>query len=50
MVLPYAAELAEKVVSYLKESKDISEAIPLGSLRRMRETIEDDAMEFVVYG
>jgi DNA polymerase (family 10) len=41
MVLPYAAELAEKVVSYLKESKDISEAIHLGSLRRMRETIGD---------
>jgi DNA polymerase (family 10) len=41
MVLPYAAELAEKVVSYLKSSKDIDEAIPLGSLRRMRETIGD---------
>ncbi len=41
MVLPYAAELAEKVVTYLKESKDIYEASPLGSLRRMRETIGD---------
>lgn len=41
MVLPYAAELAGKVVSYLKKSKDISDAVPLGSLRRMRETIGD---------
>jgi DNA polymerase (family 10) len=41
MVLPYAAELAEKVLVYLKQSKDISQAQPLGSLRRMKETVGD---------
>src|SRR5581483_6252836 len=41
MVLPFAAELADSVVAYLKKSKDIDQAIPLGSLRRMRETIGD---------
>lgn len=41
MVLPYANELAEKVVSYLKQSKDIIEVYPLGSLRRKMSTIGD---------
>ncbi|GIW61628.1 MAG: DNA polymerase/3'-5' exonuclease PolX [Patescibacteria group bacterium] len=41
MVLPYATELAEKVLSYLKKSPDVIEAQPLGSLRRKKETIGD---------
>ncbi|MCL5970342.1 MAG: DNA polymerase III [Patescibacteria group bacterium] len=41
MVLPFAFELAEKVVKYLKKSKDIIDAQPLGSLRRMKETVGD---------
>jgi len=41
MVLPYAMELAEKVLSYLKKSPDVIEAQPLGSLRRRKETIGD---------
>jgi len=41
MVLPYAFELAEKLVSHLKISKAVVEAIPLGSLRRMVATVGD---------
>lgn len=41
MVLPFASELADKLLSYLKESKHIQKAYTLGSLRRMRETIGD---------
>lgn len=41
MVLPYATELAEKLLSYLKNSPDVIEAQPLGSLRRRKETIGD---------
>lgn len=41
MVLPYAYELANRIVTYLKESKDCIEATPLGSLRRMKSTIGD---------
>lgn len=41
MVLPFAGELAEKVTSYLLESKYISSANPLGSLRRMKPTVGD---------
>ncbi|MBI2028575.1 MAG: hypothetical protein HYT07_03100 [Candidatus Levybacteria bacterium] len=41
MVLPFAAELAGKLVSYLLKSKSISEATPLGSLRRMKPTVGD---------
>ena len=41
MVLPYALEIADKIVSYLKQSKEIIEAVPLGSLRRMMPTVGD---------
>ncbi|MBI2431213.1 MAG: hypothetical protein HYV39_04310 [Candidatus Levybacteria bacterium] len=41
MVLPYAAELAEKVLLYLKKSKAVIQAQPLGSLRRMVSTVGD---------
>lgn len=41
MALPFAAELAESILSYLKKSKDVLEAFPLGSLRRKMSTIGD---------
>ena len=41
MVLPYAFEIAEKIVKYLKESSAIIKAVPLGSLRRMMPTVGD---------
>lgn len=41
MVLPYANELAKKVLGYLKTSKDVVQAEPLGSLRRRRSTTGD---------
>ncbi len=41
MNLPYAGELAEKILSYIKESPDVLTAYPLGSLRRRRDTIGD---------
>jgi DNA polymerase (family 10) len=41
MTLPYAVELAEKVTNYLKKSKYVKKAEPLGSLRRMLSTIGD---------
>lgn len=41
MNLPFAGELAEKIVAYIKESKDVLEIHTLGSLRRRRETIGD---------
>lgn len=41
MVLPYALELAEKIILYLIKSKAIIKAVPLGSLRRMMPTIGD---------
>ena len=41
MVLPFASELAEKMVSYLKSSPAAKEVQPLGSLRRRKETIGD---------
>lgn len=41
MVLPYAYGIAEKMLSYLKKSPHVREAHPLGSLRRMKETIGD---------
>lgn len=41
MALTYAGELAEKIVDYMKKSKAIQEVHPLGSLRRMKETIGD---------
>jgi DNA polymerase (family X) len=41
MVLPFATELAEKIITYLTASNDVLAAYPLGSLRRRRETIGD---------
>jgi len=41
MVLPYANELAEKIISYLHKSKSVLKAYPLGSLRRRLSTIGD---------
>lgn len=41
MVLPYAFELSTEVLTYLKKSKDVIEAQPLGSLRRMVSTVGD---------
>ncbi|MDO8583054.1 MAG: helix-hairpin-helix domain-containing protein [bacterium] len=41
MVLPFAAEIAEKMLIYLKKSSAVVNAIPLGSLRRMMPTVGD---------
>lgn len=41
MVLPFAAEIAEKILEYLKKSPVIAKAVPLGSLRRMMPTVGD---------
>lgn len=41
MVLPYAYDISEKVLAYLKKSPAIIEAYPLGSLRRMVATVGD---------
>lgn len=41
MVLPYANELAQKMLDYLKQSDAVIEASPLGSLRRKKDTIGD---------
>lgn len=41
MVLPFANELAEKIIAYMKKSPAVIEAYPLGSLRRMLPTIGD---------
>lgn len=41
MVLPLASELAEKLIKYLKQSPYVTDAYPLGSLRRKKETIGD---------
>lgn len=41
MLLPYAFVQAEKIVDYLKKSKDVIDVNPLGSLRRMVATIGD---------
>lgn len=41
MLLPYAATQAEKIVAYLKQNKDVIDAHPLGSLRRMVATVGD---------
>jgi len=40
-LLPIAGEIAEDVVSYLKENKDVIYADPLGSLRRRLSTVGD---------
>lgn len=41
MVLPFATEIAEKLIEYLKKSPHVIEAYPLGSLRRRLSTIGD---------
>jgi DNA polymerase (family X) len=41
MVLPYATELARKMIAYLERSDAVVQASTLGSLRRRRETIGD---------
>lgn len=41
MVLPYAHEVADKLVSYLRELPEVKKAEPLGSLRRSLATIGD---------
>jgi DNA polymerase (family X) len=41
MALPYAVELARKMIEYLEKSDDVIEAHPLGSLRRRKSTIGD---------
>lgn len=41
MTLPYAQEVADKVVTYMKLSKDVIQVEPLGSLRRQVTTIGD---------
>ena len=41
MVLPYAFEVAEKMLSYLRKSRFVARADALGSLRRMKDTIGD---------
>lgn len=41
MVLPFAFELAERMLRYLRESKAVIDARPLGSLRRTVSTIGD---------
>ena len=41
MVLPYAFDIAEKIVEYLKTCKDVKKAEPLGSLRRKAPTVGD---------
>lgn len=41
MVLPYANELAKKMIAYLEESPAVKKASSLGSLRRKKDTIGD---------
>lgn len=41
MVLPYASEIADKIVSYLARCPDAIEVQTLGSMRRKKETIGD---------
>jgi len=41
MVLPYAYEIADKMLSYLRSCEDVIQAEPLGSLRRMASTVGD---------
>ncbi len=41
MPLPYAFDLAKKVEAYLKKGPGVTQVFPLGSLRRMRDTIGD---------
>lgn len=41
MLLPYAFALSKEVIAYLKKHKDVANAEPLGSLRRMTATVGD---------
>lgn len=41
LLLPYAFEAAEKLILYLKKLPVVLEAVPLGSLRRMKTTVGD---------
>jgi len=41
MVLPYAGEIADKILAYLSRSPSVAKAVPLGSLRRMMPTVGD---------
>ncbi len=41
MVLPYAGEIAEKILEYVKKCPAVIRAVPLGSLRRMMPTVGD---------
>lgn len=41
MVLPYAGEIAEKILAYLQQSPAVIKAVPLGSMRRMMPTVGD---------
>ncbi len=41
MTLPFAGELAEKIIAYMEKSPDVLKIYPLGSLRRRKETIGD---------
>ncbi len=41
MTLPYAQEIADKLVTYMRGSKDVIKVVPLGSLRRQVETVGD---------
>lgn len=41
MTLPFASAIAEKLLAYIKESPEVIEAYPLGSLRRKRDSIGD---------
>lgn len=41
MVLPYAGEIAEKILAYLRQSPAVIKAVPLGSMRRMMPTVGD---------
>src|SRR3989344_6011966 len=41
MLLPYAFEQAQRILEYLKKSKDVKDTHSLGSLRRMVATIGD---------
>lgn len=41
MVLPYASQIADKLIKYLKQSPEVIEANTLGSLRRRKSTVGD---------
>jgi DNA polymerase (family X) len=41
MVLPYATEIAEKILAFLRQSPSIAKASALGSLRRRMSTVGD---------